>query len=98
MVAFFGDFRSSEVLSGSRSNSSGRALSLSDIAIMDGVLWIHLWRSKTDQHARGTDVILQSGPAGFPCPVWFMEKNLLAQQNGPGPLFIHKNGSCLSRF
>lgn len=52
-LAFFRAFWSSELIAGSRSDSSGWALAITDVSIEGSKFQVHLRRSKTDQHAWG---------------------------------------------
>ncbi|XP_054854861.1 integrase/recombinase xerD homolog [Eublepharis macularius] len=98
MVAFYGAFRVSEIVAGSRSDTSGRALAASDLTCSPRLVTITLRRSKTDQRGRGSTVTLRAARRRVLCPVRAVRAFLDCRPLGPGPLFIHEDGSPLSRY
>ena len=97
-LAFYGAFRSSELLPASRDDWHGNALSGHDVQIDGTRLTINLRRSKTDQAGQGTMVTLVPAPAGDPCPVQSLREYLSVRPHLTGPLLLHADGHCLSRY
>ncbi|XP_054825892.1 integrase/recombinase xerD homolog [Eublepharis macularius] len=98
VVAFYSAFRVSEVAAGSRSDTSGRALASSDLTCSPRRVTITLRRSKTDQRGRGSTVTLRAARHRLLCPVRAVRAFLECRPPHPGPLFIHEDGSPLSRY
>lgn len=97
-LAFFGAFRCSELISASRQDTSGRAIAITDVLVDGTRLVILLRRSKTDQYAKGARIVLHAAPKNMPCPVRLTKLYLSVRPKVAGPLMVHKDGSCLSRY
>ena len=97
-LAFYGAFRSSELLPASKDDRQGSALARHDIQVSGSQLVIRLRHSKTDQRGKGSTIILPSAPPGDPCPVQSVAYYLMVRPSLPGPLLLHTNGQCLSRY
>ncbi|XP_078509688.1 integrase/recombinase xerD homolog [Lissotriton helveticus] len=97
VLAFFGAFRSSEIVARSRNDRSGDALGVDDIKI-EGALSITLRKSKTDQAGKG--IAIHLAPLGDPryCPVTLVQAFLALRPPGPGYLLIHVDRSPLTRY
>ena len=61
-------------------------------------MFIHLGSSKTDQLGKGTTIFLARSQGSSVCPVGHLENYLAMRPAMPGQLFIHFDGSPLSRF
>ena len=101
-LAFFAFLRVGEFTSGTK-HEGGHTLQLRDVSFgsVQGVsgMSIHLRSSKTDQFGKGTTIFLaQSLHSSAICPVLFLENYLRHRPTSPGPLFIHFDGSPLTRF
>lgn len=95
-MAFFGTFRISELVSLSKRVVGG--LWLGDVQCSELSVQICIRRSKTDQHRKGVRVELFRGHCIQCCPVAALRQFLVIRPQGHGALFIHLDGSCLSRF
>ena len=99
-LGFFGFMRSGEFTSSSSQRPGDSPLSVSDITIDSRenpqVLAVLLRRSKTDQFGTGSYIYL--GRTGTTlCPVSAVLAYLAVRPSIPGPLFIFRDGSPLSR-
>ena len=82
----------------SKDDQRGVALNFNDVQVSGSQLSVRLRQSKTDQRRRGTAIILTSTPPGDPCPVQSVADYLTVRPPLPGPLLLHANGQCLSRY
>ncbi|KAM3918946.1 uncharacterized protein RB166_013684 [Leptodactylus fuscus] len=96
VLAFFGAFRVSELVSPATGRPGG--LRLADCVVREGVLSCVVRRSKTDQVGRGLVVRLHPLAGSCVCPVACFESFLARRPSGGVALLIHENLSCLSRF
>ena len=99
-LGFFGSFRSGEFTCPSVEAYHPDMLSPADISVDSHVapscLSIHLKRSKTDPFGAGLTIHI--GKTGNEiCPVAAVLAYLAIRPPSPGPLFIFKDGSSLSR-
>ncbi|XP_062836493.1 uncharacterized protein LOC134298886 isoform X1 [Anolis carolinensis] len=97
-TAFFGALRLGEVVADSKADGSGKALQLRDVSIGQNSLVIRIRQSKTDQGGRGASLSIQGLEPGRLCPVRALSEYLHIRRSSPGTLFIHKNGTPLSRY
>ena len=99
-LAFFGFFRISELLGQGKGVTNGRpGLSVADIQLKITTLHVHLLGSKTDPNGEGVHVeIAQVVKTPEVCPVYAMSRYLQVRPSRPGPLFMHFDGSCMSRY
>lgn len=96
VLAFFGAFRVSELVSPSRRVVGG--LLFQDIQSSDKLVTILVRHSKTDQQGKGVRVELFMGNCLQLCPVTALQQFLGVCPLGDGALFVHQNWACLSRF
>lgn len=96
-MAFFGMFQVSEQRVRSHSYSSDRTLLRSDVEVVGGSVQISLCHSKTDQLKKGMQVVL--GPCGVRdlCLEAALMEYLGIRGDRGGPLFIHANGTPLTK-
>ena len=99
-LGFFEFMRSGEFICLSLERFRDDMLSIQDVAVDSHshttILAIRLWHSKTD--AFGVGVTLYVGCTGDTlCPVSAMLAYLAVRPKTPGPLFIYKDGTPLSR-
>ena len=98
LLAFFGLFRIGEFISESREKADRAVLLLNDIALKKGFIKIRMRFSKTDQLGLANTIVFK-GHKGHPlCPVAATTEFLAIRGKRPGPLFMHYNGTYLSRF
>lgn len=99
-LAFFGFFRISELLGQSKSLVGGRPpLQLVDVTDSVSSLVLFLRGSKTDTYRQGLSIsIPRVGDSPDACPVLSMRAYLAVRPHLPGDLFIHFDGSPLSRY
>ena len=100
-VAFFGFLRCGEFTVPSQADyDPGAHLSLDDIAIDDkkspSVVQVNIKQSKTDPFRQGVQVYLGKTGKAL-CPVEALLPYLAIRGANPGPLFILKDGSYLTR-
>ncbi|KAM3929168.1 integrase/recombinase xerD homolog [Leptodactylus fuscus] len=95
-LAFFGAFRLGELVSGSKLVPGG--LRFEDVDLFADRVDIVLRKSKTDQLGKGRVVRLYAVEGCVMCPVLCVRQFLRDRHTSFGPLFIHKDGSFLSRF
>lgn len=97
-LAFYVAFRVGELIAKSRKDRKG-GLQVEWVKRgIDSVL-ISLPRSKTDQQRKGESIVLHRARDSPCCPVMRLEKFLDTRQQGVGgPLFIHADGTPLTRF
>ena len=98
---FFGFFRSGEITVPAQDAFNAQIhLSWGDVAIDNPenpqAIRIYLRHSKTDQFGRGTEVIM--GRTGdLLCPVAAMAASMRARGTSPGPFFIFRDGTSLTK-
>ena len=98
LLAFFGLFRIGEFVADTKGRAQRSVLLLSDIAIQGNSLKVTIRFSKTDQKGLSTGLTLK-GQSGNPlCPVEAIKEFLASRGQRAGPLFMHFNGTFLSRF
>ena len=98
LLAFFGLFRIGEFVSETREKASKTVLLLGDIAWKKGFLKVKIRFSKTDQLGLANTIVFK-GHNGHPlCPVAATMEFLAMRGKRAGPLFMHFNGTYLSRF
>ena len=98
LLTFFAALRISEVVAGSKGDESRTALQLADVQLRDGVMRLHIHRSKVDQWGKGVSVTLTQCQIATICPVRAMEVYLSRRGTKQGYLFIHNDGSPLTRY
>lgn len=98
LLAFFGLFRIGEMVADTKVRAQRSVMLLRDIVIKDETLTITVRFSKTDQTGKSSSIVV-NGQKGNPlCPVEAVKKFVKRRGTEPGPLFLHYNGSFLSRF
>ncbi|XP_077161508.1 uncharacterized protein LOC143821444 isoform X1 [Paroedura picta] len=97
-LAYYGAFRCSELLAPSRSSMGHAALGIEDITSGREGLWVRLHQSKIDQGGKGATIFLPHLKTSSLCLVQWVDRYLLQRPPVPGPLLIHENGLCFSRF
>ncbi|XP_067322346.1 integrase/recombinase xerD homolog [Anolis sagrei] len=98
ITSFFGALRLGEVVANAKTDTSGRALQLGDIAIQGTSMTIKIRRSKTGQGGKGVSLAIKGSKVGQLCPIRTLTKFLGVWGSTPGLLFIHQDGSPLTRF
>lgn len=96
LLAFFGAFRISELVSPSKCKPGG--LLQGDVACTGSSVQIRIRRSKTDQRGKGLQVELFAGTVSQICPVRAVEHFMAIRPTGGGAFLVHKDGSGLSKF
>ena len=99
-IAFFGFFRVSELLGQSPSLLGGRkGVQREDVKLLLPRAMISLSGSKTDQDGKGQLIVLVNIPS-LPdvCPVMLLSKFLEMSPGTAGSLFIHLDGSPVTRY
>ncbi|XP_067323238.1 integrase/recombinase xerD homolog [Anolis sagrei] len=97
-TAFFGALRLGEVVANSKADASNRALQLRDISVQDNALALRIRKSKTDQLGKGVSLHIRGLEPGHLCPVQSLSRFLTTRGSTPGFLFIHRDGSPLTRY
>lgn len=98
-LAFFGFFRVSDIVGQPRVPDGRMGMQFIDVTFDNFSLDVHLKHSKTDQSGTGCHVnIPQVGSAPEVCPVTAMKRFLQVRPQTPGPLFVHFDGSQLTRY
>lgn len=99
-LSFFGFFRISELVGQDKHLQGGRpGLNCEQVKAHHSRLIIHLPRSKTCQSGQGHQIIVEAVHDSMGvCPVLALSRFMLVRPNKPGPLFIHFNGSPLTRY
>ncbi|XP_054841826.1 integrase/recombinase xerD homolog [Eublepharis macularius] len=97
-LAFFGALRAGELVAGSRADTSGRALSFTDVSWSPRQVLISIRRSKTDQRGKGAAVCLRASRRGPVCPVRAVGAYLQVRPPQQGPFLIHRDLSPLTRY
>ncbi|XP_077196905.1 integrase/recombinase xerD homolog [Paroedura picta] len=96
-LAFYGAFRSGELLSPARTRAGAATVALHDVTLHGDGLLIWLQKSKTDQLGKGISVHIRKHDLPV-CPVRWVSKFLKVRPDIVGPLLIHRDGSYFSRF
>ncbi|XP_078497524.1 uncharacterized protein LOC144753840 [Lissotriton helveticus] len=96
-LAFFGAFRSSELVARSKSDISGDALGRDDVSV-DTNLTIMLRKSKTDQARKGVVIVLAPLEDQIGCPVSAVRAYLALRRTVAGYLLMHEDLSPLTRY
>ena len=98
-LAFFAFLRVGEITGG---KPSRHALCINDVTFgtLEGLagMFINLRSSKTDQLGQGKTLFLARAIGSPLCPVIMMEKYLAGRPLVPGQLFVHFDGSPVTRF
>ena len=98
LLAFFGLFRIGEFVADTKERAQRSVLLLSDISIQGTSLKVTIRFSKTDQKGLSSGLTLK-GQNGNPlCPVGAVREFMISRGQRAGPLFMHFNGTFLSRF
>ncbi|XP_054844607.1 integrase/recombinase xerD homolog [Eublepharis macularius] len=97
-LAFFGALRVSELVAGSQADTSGRALSFTDVSWSPRQVVITTRRSKTDQRGKGAAICLRAARQGAACPVRAVKAYLGIRPQQQGPFLIHRDLSPLTRY
>ena len=99
LTGYFGLLRISEYTSESKRNNS-HAVQINDVLRnFDGSISIVIKTSKTDQLGKGTVITFEPCNTHTICPVRALQQYLVSfRPNLKGPLFIHSNGTPLTRF
>ncbi|XP_077778997.1 integrase/recombinase xerD homolog [Podarcis muralis] len=96
-IAFFGALRIGELVCEGGVPHGQRGILLSDLTLSGSQLLVQVRSSKTDQQGRGALIQLPAAQGSGPCPVRDTRCFLYLRPSGPGPLFIHADGSLLAR-
>lgn len=96
VLAFFGAFRISELVSPSKTVRGG--LGCQEVKLEREGLTLVIRRSKTDQVGRGRVVRVYPVQGSRLCPVGMVEEFLQVRPDFQGPFLVHLDGSLLSRF
>nr|XP_060627626.1 uncharacterized protein LOC132772780 [Anolis sagrei ordinatus]XP_060627628.1 uncharacterized protein LOC132772781 [Anolis sagrei ordinatus]XP_060643558.1 uncharacterized protein LOC132782694 [Anolis sagrei ordinatus] len=98
LTAFFGALRVSELVALSKSDTSHRALLISDIKVFQDSMEIRVRTSKTDQEAKGQVIrLLKCGEEDL-CPVAAMTQFAALRGTEKGYLFSHQDGKPLTKY
>lgn len=99
-LAFAGFLRISEVVGQPKSLIGGRlGLQLVDLKIFPTHITLQIAGSKTDQSGRGHSVTIHRDFKNpHTCPIVAVREYLHIRSKAKGPLFIHFNGSPLTRY
>ncbi|XP_077175219.1 integrase/recombinase xerD homolog [Paroedura picta] len=97
-AAFHGALRGGELVARSRSARFSAGLMFSDVELVDSGVQCLIRRSKCDQGGKGNHVYLPALRGEADCPRRAMAAYLEIRPALAGPLFVHQNGSCLSRY
>lgn len=98
-AVFIGLFRRiwvSELVSDSRNRVDG--LLASDVRVSGSQLVCRIHNSEMEQCGVGVTVNLHSLVGSMMCPVRCFHSYVAIRPSGPLPLFVHENGSFLSRY
>ena len=93
-IAFFGALRVGEVVSEAQGT---RGIALDDVRLSASEVLLFIRQSKTDQLGKGAWMRLPATGHPGPCPVKDARRFLRMRPAAPGPLFIHQDGSLLTR-
>nr|XP_033791558.1 uncharacterized protein LOC117356450 isoform X1 [Geotrypetes seraphini] len=97
-VAFFGALRVRELLVSAADRARGRGLLVHHVRLGVGEVHICVASSKTDQAGRGQWLVLHRVVGCVSCPVLCLSNFLSARVAVSPVLFVHANGSPLSRY
>ena len=97
-LTFYGAYCLSEVVAPARNSPGSACLRVRDITMGRDYMEVFLRRSKTDQEGKGVTSIIRSIPDRRHCGVRLLRRYLAVRPVAPGPLFIHHDGSCLSKY
>ena len=99
-VAFFGLFRISELLGQDKHLEGGRTgIQFSSVSVIMPRAYIFLAGSKTDQLKKGLKIVLDHVSSAVEiCPVLNLSKYMHARPGKPGSLFVHLDGSQVTRY
>ncbi|XP_054841840.1 integrase/recombinase xerD homolog [Eublepharis macularius] len=98
ILAFYGAFRVSELVAGSKGDLSGRAVAFKDVSWSPRRVSIRLRRSKTVQRGKGHVIHLWAARQHSLCPVRAADRFLSLRPSLSGPFLMHRDGSPLTRF
>lgn len=98
LIAFFGALRVSELVASSKRDTSDRALHLDDVILGTNTILIKIRRSKTDQAGQGKQVQLHGCDDPKLCPIKALASFLEVRGQEAGFLFIHSDGSPLTKY
>ncbi|XP_067322379.1 tyrosine recombinase XerC-like [Anolis sagrei] len=98
LTAFFGALRVSELVALSKSDTSHRALLISDVKVFQDSMEIRVRASKTDQEAKGQVIRLLKCSEEDLCPVVAMTQFAALRGIGKGYLFSHQDGKPLTKY
>ena len=97
-TAFFGAYRLSEPVALARRSAGMACLRRQDITMEKDQMVIFLRWSKTDQEGKGVSSAIRCIPNQKVCAVHRVKHYLAMRPDTPGPLFMHEDGSCLSKY
>jgi site-specific recombinase XerD len=99
-VMYFAMLRISEVAADTNKGYSTRTLQFASTHIDNthSVLHLYIPFSKTDQLGKGCAVVISSLRDSLLCPVYNMKNYLDHRISTAKPLFVHRNGTQLSRY
>lgn len=92
-----GRLRVSERVKVSRTDSSWKALRLADLVLSSNTGVITIWSSKTDHLGKGACIELETCSDVKLCPVQALQEYLSLRGDTETPLFVHMDGSPLTR-
>ncbi|XP_067320652.1 uncharacterized protein [Anolis sagrei] len=98
LTAFFGALRVSELVALSKSDTSHRALLISDIKVLHDSMEINIRASKTDQESKGQVFRLLKCSEEDLCPVMAMTQFTALRGGEKGYLFSHQDGKPLTKY
>jgi len=98
LLAFFGLFRIGEFVADTKHRAQRSVLMLSDTILKDNCLQITIRFSKTDQKGISNGINFKGQNRNPLCPVQATREFLEMRGTKAGPLFMHYNGTFLSRF
>ena len=96
-LAYFGLFRISELVSNSAISHANAVLKKDVVLESDGKIVVTLRVFKTNQMGQPVILKIPAESTSHICPVIAMQKYFQVRPSFEGPLFIHSNGSPLSR-
>ena len=98
LLAFYGIFRIGEFVADTKDRALKSVLLPSDTVVKNGCLKVTIRLSKTDQNGLSNGITF-NGHKGNPlCPVEATKDFLAIRGPRAGPIFMHFNGTFLSRF
>ncbi len=98
-MSFFGLLRVGEITSDNRNHVGVHTISYLDVNFIGDELHLTIKSSKSDQHGKRVVLVLKSQDSVI-CPVQLMRRYIISRcESTPSlPLFIHFDGSVLTRF